>query len=539
MAKVNALIGIQTDIGNSDVQVKKLDKEVDKLNKSAKATKKDLKGAADAVSDMGGPIGGAIDGVKGLAKGFMSLLANPIGLIIGGIVLAMTALYAIFSDFAPLMDFISDKMAYLNGLFQGLRTVVYNFISGVDDSTTSITEQANAMERANQLTRDYEDSLDSLELKQAQYEAQIDKLLKQAKNKAISDQEANKLLAEATRLQNEQLRLLKESSKLETSALIEKAKGYGATYAQILAIQKGASVKSLNVDSKNLEDALAALQRNYKKRVVEVGQLEEKKEKIKNAYDSKEEARKAKEDKRLEEEKKKREDEEKALKAQLEKKKKFDAEYSQSKIHLEIVEQEEMEKLDEERMEAQNEDDNARLKSDEDKLKDRQRIADADKAILEEEIEARLAFAEQLSGLLNTITNLMGEQSEEGKAIAAAATLIDTYVASFRAYKEGLKYGQVFAILSAAAAAATGLKAVQNILNTDAKGTSGGGGGGGGTIASAPPPITRPSSSFVQLDNRGPLDVNNVGMTKVVVVESDITQVQNQVSAIKAKATIG
>jgi hypothetical protein len=164
------------------------------------------------------------------------------------------------------------------------------------------------------------------------------------------------------------------------------------------------------------------------------------------------------------------------------------------------------------------------------------KLKDANKNVLDEEIEARMAFARQLSGLLNTITNLMGQQSEEGKAIAAAATLIDTYVASFRAYKEGLKYGQVFAILSAAAAAATGLKAVQNILNTDAKGTNT---TPSNTTASAPPPITRPSSSFVQLDNRGPLDVNNVGMTKVVVVESDITQVQNQVSSIKAKATIG
>jgi hypothetical protein len=290
--------------------------------------------------------------------------------------------------------------------------------------------------------------------------------------------------------------------------------------------------------SNELDEALRALQQNYTKRVGEEGQLEEKKEKIKNAYDAKDESRKAKEAKRLEEEKKKRDEEEKALAAQLEKKKKFDAEYSQSKIHLEIVEQEEMDKLQMDRMESQNEYDNSILKSEEDALKERQRIAAEDKKILDEEIEARMAFADQLSGLLNTITNLMGEQSEEGKAIAAAATLIDTYVASFRAYKEGLKYGQVFAILSAAAAAATGLKAVQQILSTNAKGTDGGG-GGGGPIASAPPPITRPSSSFVQLDNRGPLDVNNVGMTKVVVVESDITQVQNQVSSIKAKATIG
>ena len=189
-------------------------------------------------------------------------------------------------------------------------------------------------------------------------------------------------------------------------------------------------------------------------------------------------------------------------------------------------------------MNAQNELDNARLKSEEDALKERKRIADEEIKIEQAKMDARLMFANEIGNLLKSISSLMGQQSEEAKALAAAGTLIDTYVAAFRAYKEGFKIDPsgVFSVLSAAAAAATGLKAVQNILNTDA---SGGAISAGSTTASAPPPITRPTSSFVQLDNRNPLDVNNVGMTKVVVVESDITQVQNEVKSIKAKATIG
>lgn len=538
MAKTEALIQIRTETGNSDANLKKLDKEINNVKKSAKDTKGSINGATDAIGQMNGPIGGAIDGVKGLANGFKALLANPIGIVIGAVVAVFAALYAIFKDFAPLLDFISDKVAYLNGLFQGLRTVIFNFVTGVDNATTSITEQANAMERANQLTRQYEDSLDSLALKQAQYEAQIDKLLKQAKNKSISDKQANELLAEATRLQEAQIRQLKESSKLETAALIEKAKGYGATYKQILAIQKGASVDELNILSENLENALKELQKNYTKRVQEEGQLEEKKEKIKNAYDAKEEARKAKEAKRLEDEKKKREEEEKALAAKLEKEKKFNAELSQSKIRLAISEQEAQDKLIEDEMNAQNELDNAMLKSEEDALKERKRIAEEDKKILAAKMEANLNFASELGNLLNNISQLVGQQSEEGKAIAAAGTLINTYVATMRAYTEGFKVDPtgIFSFISAGVAAATGIKAVQNILNTDPKGGSI---SAGSTTASAPPPITRPTSSFVQLDNRNPLDVNNVGMTKVVVVESDITQVQNEVKSIKAKATIG
>lgn len=538
MAKTEALIQIRTETGNSDANLKKLDKEINNVKKSAKDTKGSINGATDAIGQMNGPIGGAIDGVKGLANGFKALLANPIGIVIGAVVAVFAALYAIFKDFAPLLDFISDKVAYLNGLFQGLRTVIFNFVTGVDNATTSITEQANAMERANQLTRQYEDSLDSLALKQAQYEAQIDKLLKQAKNKSISDKQANELLAEATRLQEAQIRQLKESSKLETAALIEKAKGYGATYKQILAIQKGASVDELNILSENLENALKELQKNYTKRVQEEGQLEEKKEKIKNAYDAKEEARKAKEQKRIDEENKKREEAIKKEQEFLDLKNKNTLKYVNAQQDLRIQETKNEEDAIWAEVEAQNEADYLERKRDEERLKRLKEDADKEKKIDEERMNTKLMFANEIGNLLKSISSLMGQQSEEAKALAAAGTLIDTYVAAFRAYKEGFKIDPsgVFSVLSAAAAAATGLKAVQNILNTDA---SGGAISAGSTTASAPPPITRPTSSFVQLDNRNPLDVNNVGMTKVVVVESDITQVQNEVKSIKAKATIG
>lgn len=538
MAKTEALIQIRTETGNSDANLKKLDKEINNVKKSAKDTKGSINGATDAIGQMNGPIGGAIDGVKGLANSFKALLANPIGIVIGAVVAVFAALYAIFKDFAPLLDFISDKVAYLNGLFQGLRTVIFNFVSGVDNATTSITEQANAMERANQLTRDYEDNLDSLALKQAQYEAQIDKLLKQAKNKSISDKQANELLAEATRLQNDQINLLKESSKLETAALIEKAKGYGATYKQILAIQKGASIASLGNLSEELDKALSELQKNYTKRVQEEGQLEEKKEKIKNAYDAKEEARKAKEQKRIDEENKKREEAIKKEQEFLDLKNKNTLKYINAQQDLRIQEAKNEEDAIWAEVEAQNEADYLERKRDEERLKRLKEDADKEKKIDEERMNTKLMFANEVGNLLKSISSLMGQQSEEAKALAAAGTLIDTYVAAFRAYTEGFKIDPtgVFSVLSAAAAAATGLKAVQNILNTDA---TGGAISAGSTTASAPPPITRPTSSFVQLDNRNPLDVNNVGMTKVVVVESDITQVQNEVKSIKAKATIG
>jgi hypothetical protein len=121
--------------------------------------------------------------------------------------------------------------------------------------------------------------------------------------------------------------------------------------------------------------------------------------------------------------------------------------------------------------------------------------------------------------------------------LAVAATTIDTYVAAFRAYKEGFKIDPTgtFSIISAAAAAATGIAAVKNILSVKVPG-----GGGGGSLPNVAAPQTRPSSGFTMLGNENPLRTISEGeKVKVFVTESDITNSQNKVSSIQAKATIG
>jgi phage tail tape-measure protein len=144
------------------------------------------------------------------------------------------------------------------------------------------------------------------------------------------------------------------------------------------------------------------------------------------------------------------------------------------------------------------------------------------------------------SQVLSQISNLAGRETAAGKALAIAATTIDTYVAAFRAYKEGFKLDPTgtFSLISAAAAAATGIAAVKNILSVKVPG--GGGGGGGGSIPNVTAPQTRPSSGFTMLGNEDPIRTTNEGgKIKVFVTESDITNSQNKVSSIQAKATIG
>jgi len=162
---------------------------------------------------------------------------------------------------------------------------------------------------------------------------------------------------------------------------------------------------------------------------------------------------------------------------------------------------------------------------------------DAKIAIAQAEQDAKLALIGAYGQTLNQVAELLGKNTEEGKAVAIAATTIDTFVAAFRAYKEGLKIDPTgtFSIIAAAAATATGLKAIQGIINTPIPG-KGGGGGGGGSMPSMPAaPAMRPTGFSTGQPSQTPPKVEP---QKVFVVESDITNSQNKVARIQSKATI-
>jgi hypothetical protein len=554
MAKVKALIGIETDIGNSDNQLKKLDKEVNNVKKSAKDTKSSLKGVGGAVGDLGGPLGQASSGVQTLGKAFMTLLASPIGIIVG----LLAGIVALLSRLDPVVDKVEQGLDALTAIFDTLAGnldkvgKLFMQIMTLDFSgaTKTAQELGSAMGDAANEAIDLRKSIQALEDDQNEYtvsnakaEVAVKNLLIQAKNVNLSYKEKIKILKEASKIEKEDyeagLKIAEENARIAKDELarIDKAGTNRGDAAKAAADAEAALIR--------YKGQSADLQERIQNRIDAVNEAQAAKDKARKDQQEKEDKERAERENKLNEEKlaylRKGQGE---YEAYLKEQQKLRDEALQNEINAMLLGNSQKQSLTEEeanklldiRKLTDAEIATLALLSVDKQIEYINKLRDANKNVLDEEIKARMEFAGQLSGLLNTITNLMGKQSEEGKAIAAAATLIDTYVASFRAYKEGLKYGQVFAILSAAAAAATGLKAVQNILNTDAKGTNT---TPSNTTASAPPPITRPSSSFVQLDNRGPLDVNNVGMTKVVVVESDITQVQNQVSSIKAKATIG
>jgi hypothetical protein len=577
MAKTKEELEFGIDTGDSAEKIDEVTEAAEDLNenlkktqKEAKETEKKLDKATDAVGRMPGPINSAVDGFKGMVNSFKAIIGSPVGMVLAAVTVVVSSLVAIFSKFSPIVDFLSDKIALLTGAFSGLQNQVISFIQGTGFSTEKIKEQALAMQEAEQATRDYEDSLSALNLTQAQQERAIDVNLKKLKNKNISEKESNAIINETIKLQKQQIDDLQKNQQKETEILKLKVKGYGGTNRQILEIVRGRSVAELNTGNEDLDKALIALQENYGKRVSTVSTYEQKYERIQNVkdaqdlkYKSAQEARQ----KRVEEEQKKSlERQQKQLddfdKAQKERddavKTGFD---KTSKITEDYYKQEstkllnqnltteqlkkEQDELDLKRLNQQLE--NAKMYGQsttdleyqlaQKKVSIAKDTADAQKKIDDALTESRIKNIEVSSSALKSLSSLLGESTAEGKTLAVAAATIDTYLAAQKAYTSQLTPGDPTSpfrgALAAAVAVATGIANVQKILSVQVPGSS-----GGGSVPSAPP-MTRPSSSFTRIDNSTPLDVNNTGATKVYVTETDITNTQKKVDAIKAKAVIG
>ena len=141
------------------------------------------------------------------------------------------------------------------------------------------------------------------------------------------------------------------------------------------------------------------------------------------------------------------------------------------------------------------------------------------------------------SASLKTFSSALGESTNEGKAMAVAATTIDTWRGAIAALASGSKINPVLGFASMAAVIAAGVIGVQKILAVNVPKSSGGGG--------SAPNISAPSmanvSNTTNLTNGNEpiltrtLDVKN---NKVFVVESDITNKQKTVKNIQNKATI-
>jgi hypothetical protein len=159
--------------------------------------------------------------------------------------------------------------------------------------------------------------------------------------------------------------------------------------------------------------------------------------------------------------------------------------------------------------------------------------------------QAKIEQLQMVSSALGGYSQLLGEQTAAGKALAVAQTSIDTYISASAAFKNVMQSplskfmpdgGLSLAIIAAGGAVAAGLATVKRIVSVK---VPGGGGGGAGVPSGGTPSVPQFNPAVAQ-QVQGGGDVQ-LGMKpqKVYVVESDIRGSMNKVDVIQSNAKIG
>lgn len=170
--------------------------------------------------------------------------------------------------------------------------------------------------------------------------------------------------------------------------------------------------------------------------------------------------------------------------------------------------------------------------------------SDAKIKLAEAEAKAKQALFAKTAETLNKGADLLGKNTAAGKAMAAAAALINTYqgITAELATKTVTPFEIGLKIANVAIIAATGFKAVQDIVSVQIPGGGGGGGGvsapsGTGASMTAPSFNTVGSSSTNQLAQ----SIGSQSQTPVrsYVVASDVSTAQALDRNIIKNATIG
>lgn len=283
---------------------------------------------------------------------------------------------------------------------------------------------------------------------------------------------------------------------------------------------------------------------------IKVVDLEEEKRikdnQAKKAEEQKAAAAKAIQDKKEADEKKKKEDEEIIKRIQDEAKAKKDKADADALLELQAVES--LTLIEEEKSEIK---DAANLKDQErasfqaklieSNFNKSKELSAADLKIKQEKAQGEINLLYAVSNTAGQIADLLGKQSQAGKALAVGQALINTYLG----IAAGVKLGYPQAIPAVLAASVTGFKAVKSILAVNIPGGGGGGSmpSGASSSTSFNAPVTAPIQSGVNVQQTAAVGTTNVNLQnqpviKAYVVESDITDSQERINKIKATATI-
>jgi len=158
--------------------------------------------------------------------------------------------------------------------------------------------------------------------------------------------------------------------------------------------------------------------------------------------------------------------------------------------------------------------------------------------------QAQLENAGKISGLLGSLSGLLGKQTAAGKVAAIAQATIDTYLAAVKAYQSLAGIPVVGPALGAAAAGVAVAAGFKNIRAITAVQVPGGGGGSapstpGVANPTAPLAPALPLTQTVTQLQSGTINQLQSATTRAYVVESDVTGAQERIRRLNRAARLG
>ena len=156
--------------------------------------------------------------------------------------------------------------------------------------------------------------------------------------------------------------------------------------------------------------------------------------------------------------------------------------------------------------------------------------------------DAKMELMRLEAGGLEAFASLIGQNTAIGKGLAVAATTISTYSAAQGAYASQMAIptpdAPFRAALAAGIAIASGLARVKGILSVNVPGAS----SGGGSLPSAPVAPTAPlapQTGTTTLNSGSIQQLGNAAAPRAFVVESDIRNNQERITMLNRAARIG
>jgi hypothetical protein len=225
----NDVTKLKTNLKGAESGAKDFDKAI--------GTKKggSFKELGGAIGDIIPSFGSASQGAGVLNKALLTLVANPIGLVIAGVAVVLGSLYAIFKDFQPLVDKVEQSFAALGAVFNVVKGAFFDVLTGSKSLTEAFGGLGNKASTAAKQTmelvkaqQDLDDIIIANTVTSAKLESQINKLTVQAKNRTLTEDQRLKLLQKAESLETKKFIIEKsqadESLRIARNAFIIKGK---------------------------------------------------------------------------------------------------------------------------------------------------------------------------------------------------------------------------------------------------------------------------------------------------------------------------